>query len=85
MEPIIRTEFWHRAQVVHGLWFFCQRPRWQNWHIIHGKNVKMVYCEETRWNKMERLLKRLDKILITSSNYKLELENKSSMWTEVIL
>lgn len=36
-------------------------------------------CEETRWSQMERLLKRVDKIFITSSNYKLELGNKSSM------
>lgn len=39
-------------------------------------------CEETRWNKTERLLKCLDKIFITSSNYKLKLGNKSSVGAE---
>lgn len=41
-------------------------------------------CEETRWNKMERLLKHLAKIFIMISNYKLKLQNKSSMGAEVI-
>lgn len=47
--------------------------------------MEILCCGWSRWNKMERWIKCLGKIFITSSNYKLKLGNESFMGAEGIL